>query len=969
MDDMLRDIDNGLLSEKEMLPFGFTKDSAAKYQAYLTSLVSSDPAISDALRRRQEFQNHLKQSLVSAELLNESVLEDERYWHHQVLQYRAIKDMGEVYRGIGVSSDDIRLKKKGWQRKRSGSVMDYNTQYVEAEFEWVAQALAQLETRVIMDAIREKTDITKTLKALAKKRNLENFYAPILAGLPDGTTIEDIRGSDIDPLAGYGKSVARAVMALGRMASKNELHAGAEYEETIEALADWFQDEKERKAELEENYRFQMPNLMEEGGLFALLSHLMANDLPGAPWAGSVFKAVRGRANEIKKTLGDKYLTPKRLIKTDPEFADYTEWIPSPGQTWYKAWSIPDRLVAQVQAGEDVIDQEKIQKAQQILARGRDATWIVPNGIAKTLDGYDSQKSDSRIGRGLAAIQAAWKQWTLINPFRVVKYNLNNMSGDLDITFAYRPKIVSHYLPKAIADLYRDWKDLNMNQGLKDELDLAYALGVLGSGWSVQEVSDVAAQLKFKKHLEALSGDDPGLVIKILSAPKKVWRGMQGFTQYRENLLRFAAFRYFMDELQKGNRVYGASNWKEIDAMDPLEIDRKAAKMARELLGDYGNVTHAGQWLRRHIIPFYSWMEVNAPRYVRLMKNLRHEGQGTGSRGARMVGVVAGRAAWKTSKLALKMAGFYALAILWNRFIFPDEDDEMGEQQRRQLHLILGRRDDGSIVSIRIQGAFSDALSWFGMEDFPTDIANLISGKKGITDVAKDSALAAPTKIINSLGPQWKAPGEIISGRSFYPDPLNPMPIRDRYEYLARTMSLGSVYDWLMGRPKRGGQLGGMMIEELMAMALYKSDPGEMAYYDTTRMVREYNERRGKEMPSGDPTSKSNALYYYRKSLKVGDLTAAEKYLREYYSFPGTNEKSLAKSIDRSHPLGGLAKKDRPEFLKSLTPEELEAYRIALSWYNQTYKGAAHAEAKAAAKRPIVDDDEEESTSTLRFNR
>jgi hypothetical protein len=973
MDDMVRDIESGLLSEKEALPFGFTQQSAVRYRDYLRTLAQGDAAVNSALERRRRFQVKIKEALVAAELLPKTVLEDDRYWHHQVLQYHALDQLGEKYSGVGLGADDLRLKKKGWQMKRQGSVQDYNTKYVETEYEWLAQALAQLETRSVMDKLRELIDITGSLRSLAKSRNLEAFYAPVLAQLPAGTTYQDIRGTDLDPLAKYGKAVARAIGALGKMADKGELRGAPEYDDIIDGLAEWFQDEKDRKRDLGENYQFEMPSdLMEGGRLFKFMSHLMANDLPGAPWAGSVFKSVRERNNQIRETLKDKFLTPARIIRTDPNYAGYTEWIPAPGKTWYKAWSIPDRLAADIQAKEAVLDQETFEKARQILARGRDVAWIIPADIAKTLDGFDVVHDDHGLSKASARVMAAWKQWTLISPFRVIKYNLNNFSGDLDITFAFRPKIITHYLPAAIRDLYKDIKGKQMPQALRDELDLAYSLEVLGSGWSVQEVSDVAGQLAFKKHMEALTGDEPTWIAR-------TWRSFKSFTQYRENLLRLAAFRFFRDALRDGQTLYAASNKAEIDGIE--DIDRKAAKLARELLGDYGNITHAGQWIRRHLLPFYAWMEVNAPRYVRMMRNVRHEGQGAGT-AARIVGVVATRAAWKTSKLAMKMMGFFALASLWNATFFPDEEEELGEQQRRQLHLILGRREDGSIVSLRVQGAFSDALSWFGMEDLSKDVMDLWYGKTSITDIAKDSALATPKKIIGALGPQWKMPGELLLERSYYPDPFNPRPIRDRLEYVSRTFSLGEVYNWAAGavdwavpsgmpmqRPRRGGTIGGQLINDLMALALYTADPGEMAYFDSVKLVRDYRS----ETLGLDNPDKSNALYYYKQSLRMGDLKSAEKYLRHYMSFPGDTSRGLEQSIKRAHPLGLLSRKDRQGFLDSLSPDERRRVEIATEWYNRVYQGLAHEETKRRSRQPPGEKPEidEPAATTLRdvFNQ
>ncbi len=59
-----------------------------------------------------------------------------------MLGCRALAELWRTYQGVGVSSKDVRLKKKGWQRGRLGSIKDYNTDYAQAEFEVLAQAIA-----------------------------------------------------------------------------------------------------------------------------------------------------------------------------------------------------------------------------------------------------------------------------------------------------------------------------------------------------------------------------------------------------------------------------------------------------------------------------------------------------------------------------------------------------------------------------------------------------------------------------------------------------------------------------------------------------------------------------------------------------------------------------------------------------------------------------------------------------------
>lgn len=929
MEDMIKDIDDGLLANKEELPFGFTEEQARAYHDRLKQLVQASPVVEDAIRRRKTFQKKLRRALVRADLLPESVLEDDRYFHHQVLEYRAAEALGEAYGGLGVSSRDVRLKRKGWQRARSGSVKDYNIDYAEAEFEVISQGLSQLETKETMDRIKGLVDETPGLKMQAKSLNLQHLYEEEAKRLTKlnpkdpAWTPEQVR-EEADPLAPYKHKMAMGLSWLGRLAKKGELASGTQdFTDVIEGLREWQREIAIEKAEAKEDGRkpYPIPFPFEEVGsrFWAFLNHVMREDLDGAPAAGTIFKAIRERNQFIKDFLGDKFLTA-----VDLKPADHVLWKPAPGSSWYKAWTLTDRLVQAVQEGEQVIGKAELEKAHQILAKGKDVEWIVPADVAKTLDGFDIVLDDHKLSKASRAVMTGWKGYILINPFRVIKYNVNNMSGDLDITLAYDPKIALKYMPAAVKDLWSDFKLKKLSRETRAEIDRAYTLGVLGSGWSIQEIKDVNRQLSFDKQMEALQGAKPNLI-------KRGWRSLSAYTGFRENMLRLAAYRYFLDELRAGEQVYAASNKKEVDGI--RDIEEKAAKLARELIGDYGNISHAGQWLRRHIMPFYAWMEVNAPRYVRLMRNLPHEGKGRAGLG----GVLAAKVAWKGTKLGIKASAIYALITLWNHTFFSDEEDELGESQRRQLHLILGRRDDGSIITLRLQGALSDALSWFGGEDLPSDIMDVVKGKATIWDKTKEAALAPVVKTINAVRPDVKAFSELLGGRTFYPDPFNPRPVRDKLEHIARSFSLNGVYRWLAGKPKRGDNWSAQLANDLLAIGTYTSDPGESAYYDTLSMVYDFLEKNGRERASGVPTNRSNALYYYKQALKYGDLKAAEKYLKKYYELGGIDT-GIDQSIKRADPLAPLPADWRSLFIQSLSEDEKARFQLAMRWYEKTYK-------------------------------
>jgi hypothetical protein len=126
-------------------------------------------------------------------------------------------------------------------------------------------------------------------------------------------------------------------------------------------------------------------------------------------------------------------------------------------------------------------------------------------------------------------------------------------------------------------------------------------------------------------------------------------------------------------------------------------------------------------------------------------------------------------------------------------------------------------------------------------------------------------------------------------------------------------------------------------LSDIKSLLVYSSDPGEQAYYDTRKMVFDWLDKQDVERPSGKPTKRSNALYYYRQALKYGDFNAAERYLRKYYEMGGTS-RTLRQSIKRAHPLASITPRKRFSFRQSLGPQEAQLLKQALTWYDLTFK-------------------------------
>ncbi len=889
------------MRDKE-LPFGYkSPDQIETDIDNFQKIANANPEITKALNKRNEIMNSLRKQAVKKKLLHPGVLKDDRYYHHQVLKYMILKDRAKT------TGANVKIYKRAWQRARKGSAEDFNTEYLQSEFLVMSQMVADIRSREILDRFNKSANIVNDLKAEAIRINdaaimphfeeLAKAYNNALEEGKESLTAQDMYKRMLNVKQAWG------ISNLSKLADEGELpvDANGKYGELIEELAAIHGSEEQLPDYL-------MPMLFEYMGW---VSETHGKEEPASKAARLVWSGIVNKRKYIKKTLGEKYVTWEDLL---PE--GYVTWQPDPGNRVFKAFTVTEKTVDEIIGSEETFATLlKDKKIKELLAIGPKKTqWAIPERLAKTLNGEDefaTAQPNTTIAKASKNILTTWKQWILINPLRVWRYNLNNMSGDLDISLAYDPMIAMKYAYKAAKDLKNHALGKELSDELEEELNKALKKAVIGSGITIHEIADITEEGFFK----ILAGENSNLITRLL---KGGWNKLKKFTNWRENVLRLASYRYFNDKLAKGERPYGASKADEINSLykKGIELDDIAAKLARELIGDYGNISQAGQYIRSHLIPFYSWMEINAPRYVRLFKNLKHEGKSAK--------YFTGAMAWKASKLALKATALYTIVMLWNSTFFPDEEEELGEAGRRQLHIILGRRADGTIISLRFQGALSDALEWFGLGDFPQDYQDVVEGKVPVSQKIEEMPKATAERLFRGARPFIKSGYEALAGKSFYPDMFRPRPVRDKLEHIFRTWSLDSIYRHATGKPTRG------LAADLLQIVGYQTDVGESAYYDTRKWIYEYLDNKGIEKPSVSPTNKSNALYYYKQSMKYGDLEKAEKYLKKYYEFGGTR-KGYKQSIKLAHPIAALPIKHRRRFMGELTPKQRETVDRAMA--------------------------------------
>ena len=905
------------------LPFGFKGiEDVQRERAKVDRALEGRPDLQAKVRMRKQVVMHTAQQLVDAGVLRSEQIKNPAYYRHQVLDYARAQE--KYLEGKG-----RRLKSPYWH-KRQGSKLDINANLLEAEFEWLHKAF---------------TDVAKADAIAAIDRSEHNVRAETVQKARDhnATKVKSLLDRDLKE-NGYVTSTGRTTSPLNEDWTHFKQRIALGFKAIREAL---------ESGDLVVPNEFQQvaasltAETSGEGNLFPFLAWMLDNDQPGAMGAATAFKAINARKAWARQQLGDTYADPldiDGLIKRGFAPEGYATWQPAEGQIFFTAKTIPehviDRIIGQVasmtqeEAGQFAPKElagaiiEAAQSVRSLLAVGGPKyQMVLPEELANTLSNLGDPHADSLLDTLAATPLSLWKRWVLINPRRVLKYNLNNLSGDLDAVIAGNPRAVKK-LPQAIKELYRV---MIGGETPSERYREAVDRGVFDSGLTIQEIPDINYLSEFESIINPPTIKEPKRFV--LSPLMKVWRGLQRYTWFRENWLRYAAYLDYVERMEAGESMdsigYGAAKMEVVDAVKD-DKDR-AALMARELVGDYGNISHWGQGIRRKAIPFYSWMEINTRRYWRFGINAWSQGVGKGLKTTGLLG--AGLGLRTTAYLGLRMMFLYGMVQLWNNLMFGDDEDELRDEERVRLHINLGRGDDGEIRLLRFQGALSDFLEWINADEAVAVLLDIEKGRAGWGDLLETIAKAPVNRIVGGLTPVIKIPLEYLSGFSFWPDAFKPRAIKDDWRHIARTFSVENEYDVVFERPSRGYG------KSLEGAVVYKRDVGENAYNVLKGLAHEWNRReKGIEGGSNYVTPRSKALYDFRLSLKFKDKkaeTRARKRMREL----GLRGKDLQRSIKRAHPLGGIAIKDRARFLRTLTLKERRTLKKATKWYSETFRG------------------------------
>ena len=570
----------------------------------------------------------------------------------------------------------------------------------------------------------------------------------------------------------------------------------------------------------------------------------------------------------------------------------------------------------------EVMEMLKNTRAQTVVG-GPKEEMILPDYIATQLNELGDPHTERLLGTIAASTQRYWKVWILMNPRRITKYMLNNVTGDLDAILANPSAYGTFSELKQSSKEIMDWLK---GKPVTLELQEALNMGVIGSTLSAQEIPT-----------EALESLDRGGSLSL--DPRKYAQGnigMRGFRKYfraasnlvtwREATVRYAAYRNYRKKIVTEGKTpeqfgYGATApWMIQGVQDKYEL---AAMMARDALGDYGNISVNGRMLRKKVIPFWSWIESNTRRYYNLGRNIYQYPSET--KGRSLAGMAMG------AGLALRMSMFYLAVQVYNNLFFGDDEDELSAEERMRMHLNMGSLgSDDRRFSIRFQGALSDQLGWIGMENVGGMISDVQRGYASPKDIMVAMSTAAPNKILNSITPLYKLPLELGQGKRWFPDFFNPVDIHNPWDHFLRSFSLENEAAALMnaiGQPmpmKGEGGTFNRYMRSFEQLLLSSRTVGESEY---NRLRSDVFKWKAEQFESSD-LKKVNANL--RRARKYGHESAIERL--EAKKAEMTGRPVRRSRMDDMSPYKGMSRDDKRDFIRSRTPEERARDRKALKY-------------------------------------
>lgn len=582
------------------------------------------------------------------------------------------------------------------------------------------------------------------------------------------------------------------------------------------------------------------------------------------------------------------------------------------------------------------MDAKTAQQLRDELNRSR--TVFLPKDLARELrflEGKETTRLDKALAVPAMLGSNLFKKVVLYAPPRFLLYNVKNAWGDADAAMWADPMILAADVPGGIVRQLWDYHHNGRGTPFITELVMQ---GVISTNLLNDEVPrDRATVDAVANVLKVKAGGTP-IITPYMNVATK-------YTAFRENILRAKAYVRAKQVISQGQQPLWASReWiiYGVNGQGGLStVEAKAARMSKDLLGDYALPSRAAQLLRKGPFPFFTWKEVNYGRTIRLWENALKRG-GVANAAKHTGAKVAVGTIGAVTKLAVGMAAVTAGQALWNHLWMKRDGldpETLPEQDKAYGYFYIPFSGvNGAPKYQRVQGASMDILEDLGLWDAHSGVRGRVAdayqsvanGEASIGDAAIAIAADAPlgiakhvsNKLFQMSGP-IKMIYEAAYGVQSYPDVWKKQPMRDRADYLWNAVYLKDPMDFIdtfmpegKGFPewmrRKGKTVRPAFWTRMLGVKTVPLD--EYAYYDVVGWKKEWDEKFGKGVLTVQNKSdkkneqKRKSLIYWRKKAMTRKEPEALAYIDSELKRLGwsPNSKSWESSIQNMHPLHGF---------------------------------------------------------------
>ena len=634
LDDLAWMVEDGYYDNDQPMPFNFTPERLAAALAKIDGSIEidawvADAGVADAIRKRGEAWATIKGDYVdSMEAVGFKVgekLRNPNYYRHQVIDHAMLKaDLEDkrawekVVEGIKKAPSSMKLPtQRGFLKGRQGKEHTYNTHYLEAEYEVMAQMIFDKKIAEVILLVKDQYNIMDDLKSKAKRHNdavvmqiFERMAEAMNVQMPLGAGMDEVRqltGADLYRRT-LNVQMAIGFDKLGKLAMSGVLDTGSDGEWThvVASLAEQAQMREATSGISDEEVdpmAFATTDTVDTPDIIAYAAWLL-NDRKGSAGSGAaamIFKGMAYKKSKMKEMLGTI-----NQFKTWRDFQPegYVEFYPRESSMFAMAHTVKEGVAEKLL--EDELEKAEVTIADltRVLTVWKREPYIVPVEVAATLESM-APKEPSFWLRPFMWITRKW-----MGPRRFVKYSIRNQTGDVDAVIAGDHTLLTTKRGRSMISRAARELATSLFRGRRlsgDQLDW-FERGGSGTTMRAQELKEVGTLRVFRERFSRGTNDQDGLAL-LLEYVKKPFSGYMDVVgavgDWREGMLRYAAYLHYLESMRGNSGVphnFGASRPDEI--MGLADYKDRAFKLSNELLGAYDSIGEFGKAMRRGPIPF-----------------------------------------------------------------------------------------------------------------------------------------------------------------------------------------------------------------------------------------------------------------------------------------------------------------------------------------------------------------------------